>query len=286
MPKTVKIIECPRDAMQGIKKQIPTDAKIEYLNLLLKAGFHTLDFGSYVSPKAIPQMADTQEVLDSLTLSGTDTKLLAIVANERGAEQAAKQDRINYLGFPYSISETFQQRNTNASLQEGFNRLKEISKITEQGKKELVIYISMAFGNPYKDPFSSLIAVDMAKKLYEELGCSIIALSDTIGMAEPNVITELFTTLIPQLPQVEFGAHFHTTPLTWKEKVDSAYKAGCTRFDGALLGYGGCPMAADALTGNMPTEKMIQFLEDQGVTELPNNDVIRQALEKAQPIFN
>lgn len=257
----VKIIECPRDAMQGMKDFVPTALKTEYINKLLRVGFDTLDFGSFVSPKAIPQMADTAEVLKQLDLSNTKTKLLAIVANERGAEDACAFDEIAYLGYPFSISETFQQRNTNASIAESFKRVETIQNLCLKHNKKLVVYISMAFGNPYGDAWNSDIAIKWSTDLYQKLGIQIIALSDTIGVSNPENISDLYKALIPALPAVEFGAHLHTTPQSWEEKIAAAYQSGCRRFDGAIKGFGGCPMAADELTGNMPTEKMISYFE-------------------------
>jgi len=283
----LKIIECPRDAMQGIKSQIPTAKKVQYLNQLLKVGFHTLDFGSFVSPKAIPQMADTADVLKRLDFSETDTKLLAIVANERGASDASAYDEISYLGFPFSISETFQKRNTNSGIQESLVRVENIAKIAEAANKELVVYVSMAFGNPYGEKWHPDIAARWSEKLSKELGVNILALSDTIGSSDITTIKDLFSTLIPELPNVEFGAHLHTTPDSWKEKVDAAYHAGCRRFDGAIKGYGGCPMAKDELTGNMPTENMLTYFSKH-TDEILNleEDKFAEALEMATDIFD
>jgi hydroxymethylglutaryl-CoA lyase len=255
----VKIIECPRDAMQGLHDFIPTDLKVKYINQLLKVGFDTIDFGSFVSPKAIPQMRDTAEVLKQLDLSSTQSKLLAIVANQRGAEDALKFEEIHYLGFPFSISETFQQRNTNSSIEESLLRVEEIQNLCIQKKRKLVVYISMAFGNPYGDAWNTDIAIDWSRKLHEKLGIEILALSDTIGVSNPENISSLFTALIPALPKVEFGAHLHSTPETVIEKIEAAYSSGCMRFDGAIKGFGGCPMAKDDLTGNMPTEEMVVY---------------------------
>jgi len=261
----LKLVECPRDAMQGIKDFIPTAKKIEYINRLLKVGFDTIDFGSFVSPKAIPQMADTTEVLAQLDLSASSSKLLAIIANPRGAEDACKHDAISYLGFPFSISETFQQRNTNSTIAESLDRVKEIQDLCLKHNKTLVVYISMAFGNPYNDPWNTEVAIHWCEKLHKELGIKILALSDTIGVSNPENISALFSALIPSLPEVEFGAHLHTTPNTWSEKIEAAYRSGCRRFDGAIKGYGGCPMAKDDLTGNMPTEKMLSWFDQNGV---------------------
>lgn len=260
----LKLIECPRDAMQGIHDFIPTEKKVAYINQLLKVGFDTIDFGSFVSPKAIPQMADTAAVLAQLDLTNTKSKLLAIVANSRGALDAAEYDEISYLGYPFSISETFQQRNTNASIQESLKRVEEIQDICARNRKQLVVYISMAFGNPYGDKWNSDIAITWTEKLHQ-LGIRIIALSDTIGVSNKENINYLFSNLIPAFKDVEFGAHLHTTPDTWQEKIEAAYNAGCRRFDGAIKGFGGCPMAADKLTGNMPTENMISYFEERKI---------------------
>ena len=263
----MKIIECPRDAMQGIHDFIPTDKKVAYINSLLKVGFDTIDVGSFVSPKAIPQMKDTAEVLGKIDLTGTKSKLLAIIANLRGAQDAVQFDQVNYLGFPFSISETFQQRNANSSIAESLVRVEEIQNLCVKHKKELVVYISMAFGNPYGDEWSSDIAIQWSRKLHN-MGIRILALSDTIGVSNPENITELFSTLIPELKDVEFGAHLHTTPDKWEEKVKAAYDSGCRRFDAAIKGFGGCPMASDELTGNMPTESLLSFFKKNNV-ELP-----------------
>lgn len=265
MKMDLKLIECPRDAMQGIKTFIPTEKKIAYINQLLKVGFDTIDFGSFVSPKAIPQMADTAEVLNQLDLSSTKSKLLAIIANERGANDAVQFDAISYLGYPFSISETFQQRNTNASIEESLSRVEAINNLCVQHGKKLVVYISMGFGNPYGDPYNPEIVINWSERLSKELGVSILALSDTIGVAEPTLITDLFKTLIPALPNVEFGAHLHATPSNYQPKVEAAYNAGCRRFDGAIKGFGGCPMAKDDLTGNMPTEGMLAWFNEQNI---------------------
>lgn len=258
----VKIIECPRDAMQGIKDFIPTAAKVRYINSLLKVGFDTIDFGSFVSPKAIPQMRDTAEVLSKLDLSKTQSKLLAIVANVRGAEDATQFEEINYLGYPFSISENFQMRNTGQTIDQSIKTLETILTLSAKSKKEVVAYLSMGFGNPYGDPWNAEIVSNWTERL-SNMGVKILSLSDTIGSSKPEVITYLFSHLIPAYPNIEFGAHLHTTPTTWHEKVDAAYKAGCLRFDGAIKGYGGCPMAKDDLTGNMPTEKLISYFNAQ-----------------------
>lgn len=254
----VKIIECPRDAMQGIKTFIPTKLKVQYIQSLLRCGFDTIDFGSFVSPKAIPQMADTAEVLSRLDLSKTKSKLLAIIANKRGAEDAAKHTEINYLGYPFSISENFQMRNTHKTIAQSLELLQEILEIADKSNKEVVAYLSMGFGNPYGDPWNVEIVGEWTEKL-SAMGVKILSLSDTVGSSTPDVIEYLFSNLIPQYTNIEFGAHLHTTPLAWHEKIDAAYKAGCRRFDGAIQGFGGCPMAKDELTGNMPTEKMLSY---------------------------
>ena len=254
----IKLIECPRDAMQGIKDFIPTSAKVQYIQSLLRCGFDTIDFGSFVSPKAIPQMADTAKVLEQLDLSSTRSKLLAIIANTRGAIDAVKFEEIKYLGYPFSISENFQMRNTHKTIAESVETLKEILEIATINNKEVVAYLSMGFGNPYGDPWNVEIVADWTEKL-SAMGVKILSLSDTVGSSTPKVIDYLFSHLIPQYPAIEFGAHLHTTPSSWKEKIGSAYKAGCRRFDGAIQGFGGCPMAKDELTGNMPTEKMLSY---------------------------
>ena len=263
MNNKVKIIECPRDAMQGIKSHfIATQDKADYINALLRVGFDTIDFGSFVSPKAIPQMRDTADVLSKLDLSDTESKLLAIVANVRGANDASQFEEIKYLGYPFSISENFQMRNTHKTIAESIDTLQEILAIAHRTNKEVVAYLSMGFGNPYGDPWNVEIVGEWTEKL-SSMGVQILSLSDTIGSSTPEVIDYLFSNLIPKYPSIEFGAHLHTTPSTWKEKVDAAYKAGCHRFDGAMMGYGGCPMAKDELTGNMPTEKLLSYFTAQ-----------------------
>lgn len=259
MNKKIKIIECPRDAMQGIKTHfISTEDKANYINALLRVGFDTIDFGSFVSPKAIPQMRDTAEVLSKLDLSSTQSKLLAIIANVRGANDAAQFEEIDYLGYPFSISENFQMRNTHKTINQSIETLQEILTIATRANKEVVAYLSMGFGNPYGDPWNVDIVGEWTEKL-SNMGVKILSLSDTIGSSTPEVIEYLFSNLISKYPEIEFGAHLHTTPSSWKEKVDAAYKAGCLRFDGAMMGYGGCPMAKDELTGNMPTEKLLSY---------------------------
>ncbi len=260
--KQIKIIECPRDAMQGIKTFIPTERKVAYIQSLLRVGFDTIDFGSFVSPKAIPQMQDTAAVLDQLDLSQTTSKLLAIIANTQGAISASQHKEIQYLGFPFSISENFQMRNTHKTIAESLITLQEILEIAYKSNKEVVTYISMGFGNPYGDPYNVDIVGDWTEKL-AQMGVKILSLSDTIGSSTPEVISYLFSNLIPKYSNIEFGAHLHTTKEKWHEKIDAAYKAGCHRFDGAIQGFGGCPMAKDDLTGNMPTEKMLSYFTEQ-----------------------
>ena len=260
--KNIKIIECPRDAMQGIRDFIPTQKKVDYIQSLLRVGFDTIDFGSFVSPKAIPQMQDTAEVLAQLDLSQTQSKLLAIIANTQGAQLASVYKEIQYLGFPFSISENFQMRNTHKTIAESLVTLQEILDIADASNKEVVAYLSMGFGNPYGDPWNIEIVGEWTKRL-ATMGVKILSLSDTIGSSTPDVIDYLFSHLIPKYPQIEFGAHLHTTPDKWHEKIDAAYKAGCRRYDGAIQGFGGCPMAKDDLTGNMPTEKLVSYFTAQ-----------------------
>jgi hydroxymethylglutaryl-CoA lyase len=276
----IKIIECPRDAMQGIKEFIPTEKKINYINSLLKVGFDTIDFGSFVSAKSIPQMHDTAMVLDGLNLTDTKSKLLAIIANVRGAEDAVEFDEISYLGFPFSISEIFQQRNTNSSIEESLIRVEEIQDLCLRNNKSLVVYLSMAFGNPYNEPWNAEIATKWTKKLVQ-LGIKTIALSDTIGVSNPDNIKILFSSLIHSFPGVEFGAHLHTTSEKWLEKVESAYKSGCRRFDSAIRGFGGCPMAEDKLVGNMPTENLLEYFKEQDLNLRKDafNESMKMALE-------
>ncbi|MFT4903107.1 MAG: hydroxymethylglutaryl-CoA lyase [Thalassomonas sp.] len=261
----MKIIECPRDAMQGIREFIPTDIKGTYINQLLKVGFDTIDFGSFVSPKAIPQLRDTAEVLAQLDLENTSSKLLSIIANTRGAVDACSFEEINYLGFPLSVSEQFQKRNTNKSIAQALSDVEKIQNLTANNNKELVVYLSMAFGNPYLENYHPDIVAELTEKLHD-LEVGIVALSDTIGVSDPTNIAPLFDTLIKEYSTIEFGAHFHTTPDAWEEKVAAAYQNGCRRFDAALKGFGGCPMAKDVMVGNMPTEKLITyFSEDLGL---------------------
>jgi hydroxymethylglutaryl-CoA lyase len=280
----MKIIECPRDAMQGFMHFIDTPVKINYLNKLLQVGFDTLDFGSFVSPKAIPQMRDTEQVLAGLQLEATSTKLLAIVANLKGAEAAVQHNSIRYLGFPFSISETFQQRNTNSSIADSVQTVARIQELCVKHNKELVIYISMGFGNPYGDEWSADIAAQWVERMVN-LNVNIISLSDTIGIANPDSISYLFSSMIKTFPQVEFGAHLHTQPHNWREKVEAAYAHGCRRFDGAIKGFGGCPMAADELTGNMPTEHVISFMEAAGEQLGFNKQAFDEAMAMSSSVF-
>jgi len=284
--KKVKIIECPRDAMQGIKSHfISTDKKALYINSLLNVGFDTIDFGSFVSPKAIPQMRDTAEVLAKLDLTKTNSKLLAIIANTRGANDAVKFKEIDYLGYPFSISENFQMRNTHKTIAESIKTLDDILNLADKHNKEVVAYLSMGFGNPYGDPWNVEIVGEWTEKL-SNMGVKILSLSDTIGSSTPDVISYLFSNLIPKYPKIEFGAHLHTTPDKWHEKVDAAYKAGCNRFDGAIKGYGGCPMAKDELTGNMPTEKLVSYFTAQKADTNIKPMSFESAYNKALEVFN
>lgn len=284
MNETVKLIECPRDAMQGIEAFIPTSTKVDYINSLLRVGFNTIDFGSFVSPKAIPQMKDTAEVLDQLEPS--ESKLLAIVANERGALQAVEFERIDYLGYPFSVSEEFQKRNTNASIEDSMHRAEAIQNLCVKHNKKAVFYLSMAFGNPYGEKWHPDLVTAWCERLHKELGVDILALSDTIGSSTPETINELFSTVLAELPKAEIGAHLHTTPDRWEEKVAAAYSAGCRRFDGALKGYGGCPMAADVLTGNMPTEQMVRWFKDRNMATGLDDDAFQAALVKSATVFS
>ena len=281
----VKLIECPRDAMQGIATFIPTDVKVDYLNTLLQVGFDTIDIGSFVSPKAIPQMADTADVLSRIDLDGSRSKLLVIVANERGALDAVRQESVSYLGYPFSISETFQQRNTNTGIEGSWARTAAIADRAEKAGKELVVYISMAFGNPYGDPWNAEVALLWTERLVKELGVRTIALSDTVGVARPEDITYLFEALVPALPEVEFGAHLHCSPTNWKAKTQAAWDGGCRRFDGAIKGYGGCPMAEDELVGNLQTELFVRDLEERGVRTGLDLDLLDRAVAQAVGVF-
>jgi hydroxymethylglutaryl-CoA lyase len=279
-----KIIECPRDAMQGWQNFIPTQTKIKYLNTLLTVGFDTLDFGSFVSPKAIPQMRDTTEVLAQLDLSNTKTKLLAIVANLQGAQEAVTHQAIAYLGYPLSISETFQQKNTRKSIADSMILLAELQELCQKSNKTLVTYISMAFGNPYNDAYNREIVEDFTQKL-ADLGIGIISLSDTVGLASTKDIDFLFRTLILRFPDIEFGAHLHANLSNALAKAEAAYDAGCRRFDGALRGFGGCPMAGDTLTGNMPTELLYAFLKNKGAMPTIDVEQLKMAYKYAAEVF-
>ncbi|WP_299206187.1 hydroxymethylglutaryl-CoA lyase [Brumimicrobium sp.] len=281
----LKIIECPRDAMQGIKEFIPTTTKISYINELLKVGFDTIDFGSFVSPKAIPQMKDTAEVLKHLNLSNTRSKLLAIVANERGAQDAAQFEEINYLGYPFSVSETFQQRNTNTSIEGSLGRLESIQEIAVKSNKKLVVYLSMGFGNPYGDPWNAETVLKWASRLNNEMGIEILSLSDTIGVSTAGSITSILNGITPELPNAEIGVHLHTTPDTYHKKVKAAYDAGCRRFDGAIRGFGGCPMAKDDLVGNMPTEKMVAYFTENNIRTNIDNGALERAVQQSNYVF-
>jgi hydroxymethylglutaryl-CoA lyase len=280
----IKLIECPRDAMQGWKNIIPTEKKIEYINALLETGFDTIDFGSFVSAKAVPQMADTKEVIQGIRVRGTRTKLLAIVANVRGAEEASAYSEISYLGFPFSVSETFQQRNTNSSISESLARVQEIQKICTANRKQLVIYISMGFGNPYGDAYSEELVFNWVNKIVA-LGIGTISLADTVGVAQPQQVFSMTKYLIDQLPQIEIGVHLHSRPDNWKEKLEAAVKAGCKRFDGALKGFGGCPMANDDLVGNMRTEWMIDYFKNNELLNGLDEAELSKCLQLASETF-
>jgi len=281
---TIDLVECPRDALQGWKADIPNDLIVRYLNTLLKVGFHTLDFGSFVSAKAMPQMADTDEILYSLDLSNTKTKLLAIIANTRGAEEAAAHANIDYLGFPFSISDTFQLRNTNSTIEESLVRVEEIQEICEENGKKLVIYISMAFGNPFGDPYSEGIVFRWVEKMIR-MGIETISLADTVGVATPEQVYEITRMLVSVLPNTEIGVHLHSRRHNWKEKIDAALKANCRRFDGALKGIGGCPMANDELIGNMNTELLVPYFEELHLLEGIDKVALSEASALANEIF-
>lgn len=282
---TPKIVECPRDAMQGIQSFIPTAEKVNYLQFLLQVGFHSLDFGSFVSHRAVPQMRDTAKVLDQLDLSDTKTKLLAIVANLRGAETALNFEQIEYIGFPFSISENFQMRNTHKTISESLNSLQQIKELTDKSNKTLVLYLSMGFGNPYGDPWSVEVVSQWVERL-AQMEIEIISLSDTVGQAASEDISFLYSTLIPAFSSIEFGAHFHTHPNKGYEKLKAAFDAGCRRFDGAIYGFGGCPMASDALVGNMPTEKVITFLNERGIDTGLCMTSFESAMNKTKELFS
>ncbi|RZP14777.1 MAG: hydroxymethylglutaryl-CoA lyase [Flavobacteriales bacterium] len=281
----VKIIECPRDAMQGIKDWIPTAEKAQFIQSLLSCGFDTIDFGSFVSPRAIPQMRDTAELLSALDLSKSKSKLLSIVANVRGAQDAVRFTEIDYLGYPFSISENFQMRNTHKTINQSLDQLNEILNIADSNNKVVVAYLSMGFGNPYGDPWNLEIVAEWTEKL-ASMGVRIISLSDTIGSSTPDTITYLFSELISKYPTIEFGAHLHTTKDKWHEKIDSAFHAGCKRFDGAIQGFGGCPMAKDELTGNMPTEKLLSYFTAKKIPTHINPMSFESAYNRASKIFN
>ena len=284
MPSAISLIECPRDAMQGWSHFIPTSDKVNYLNALLKVGFDVLDFGSFVSAKAIPQLADTKDVIPKLELDGTNTRLLAIIANTRGAEEAVVYDQISYLGFPFSISETFQQRNTNKSIAESLVQVEQIQQLCVQNNKELVVYISMGFGNPYGDNYNAEVAIEWVGRL-AALGINTIAMSDTVGVAQKETIDYIFNQLIPAFPKVSIGAHFHASAFNWEEKLSTAYTAGCRRFDSALKGIGGCPMAEDVLVGNMATENVVQWCQTNDIPLQINMEALNTAMEIANRIF-
>jgi hydroxymethylglutaryl-CoA lyase len=281
---TLKLIECPRDAMQGIKEFIPTETKAEYINKLLKVGFHTIDVGSFVSPKAIPQMKDTGALIAMLDMDNTDSLLSVIVANRRGAHDAIAFDEVSFLGYPFSISETFQLRNTNATIEESLQRVADIQAIAIKNNKELLIYISMAFGNPYGDTWNVEIAEMYVEKL-KSMGINRFSLSDTIGVSTPKSIAYLFENLIPLFPDAHFNAHLHTTPDKWEEKIHAAYNSGCRSFDGAIKGYGGCPMAKDELTGNMPMESMISYFNQNKIDTTINLDAFGEAMQGSDKVF-
>lgn len=280
----VKLIECPRDAMQGWKTLIPATQKAAYINRLLKAGFDTIDFGSFVSPKAIPQLADTREVLTRLDLTATNTRLLAIIANVRGAAEAATFDEISYLGFPFSVSETFQLRNTNSSIHESLGRVEEIQECCVKSGKELVIYISMGFGNPYGDPYDEEQVFEWVNKLVG-MDIGIISLADTVGLASPEQVYSMTRYLVESLPGTEIGVHLHSTAANWQDKLDAAVKAGCSRFDGALKGIGGCPMANDELVGNMDSERMIGYFREKNLLPEMDQVILDECIEMAAEIF-
>jgi len=280
----IKLIECPRDAMQGWGHMIATDQKVKYIQSLLDVGFNTIDFGSFVSPKAIPQMADTKEVIQQLDLSNTTSKLLAIIANKRGADAAIEFEQIKYLGFPFSVSETFQIRNTNSTIQQAFNEVEQIQKICLNNKKELVVYISMGFGNPYGDEYNEEIVFNWVNKI-KQIGVKIISLADTVGVATPDQIFRVVQYLVTQLPDIEIGAHLHSTQINWQEKLDAALSAGCRRIDGAIKGIGGCPMAGNELVGNMNTEFILNHIDATSLSQPINQKAFQASVELANQIF-
>lgn len=284
MEQQVVLTECPRDAMQGWHAHIPTSQKIAYLNQLLRVGFDVLDFGSFVSAKAIPQLADTKDVIPGLDLTATTTKLLAIVANTRGAEEAVAYDEIHFLGFPFSISETFQKRNTNKSIEESLAQVAEIQQHCSARGKELLIYISMGFGNPYGDPYNADVAIQWVGRL-AQLGIRHFAMADTVGVAKPDTIQYIFSQLIPEFPDLAIGAHFHSDPYTWKEKVAAAHAAGCWRYDSAINGIGGCPMAEDKLVGNLATEALLAWMDEESLPTTINREAFATAMQTAGVLF-
>lgn len=282
----LQLIECPRDAMQGLSYPISTEDKVKYINQLLQVGFHTIDFGSFVSPKAIPQMADTKEVVAQLNVDETDTRLLAIIANERGAKDACEFEQITYLGFPFSVSETFQQNNTRATQIEAIERIKSIQELAIKNNKQLVVYLSMAFGNPYGEEWNTGVVEEWVHEL-SNIDIQLLALADTVGVARPESITQLFSRLIPNYSHIQFGAHFHSRPDQWLEKVKSAYEAGCLRFDSSINGIGGCPMAKDELVGNIATENLISFFKEQTDIQLQiDNQKLQEAMKTANKVFH
>lgn len=283
---SIKLIECPRDAMQGLPNFVDTELKIEYINALLEVGFDTLDAGSFVSPKMIPQMRDTREVLDKINWSNSRTKLLTIVGNRNGAERAVAFEQISYLGYPFSISETFQKKNTNATINESLTRLREIQELCDSNSKILVVYLSMGFGNPYGDFWSPNLVMEWTQKIKEQYGVKIISLSDTIGAADPILIQEVFERVLSNNEDIEIGAHLHAKPDQWQAKIEAAKQAGCMRFDGAIKGYGGCPYASDTLTGNIPTELMVQWFEANNFHTNLDMDKLNDAIAIGQKIFN
>jgi hydroxymethylglutaryl-CoA lyase len=284
MQNKIHLVECPRDAMQGWPHFIPTAVKIEYINALLKVGFHTIDFGSFVSPKAIPQMADTKEVIGKLSLANSTSKLLAIVANVRGAEEAVVYDKISCLGFPFSISPTFQLRNTNSTIEESLQSVAEIQELCIKNKKQLVIYISMAFGNPYGDVYNEEIVMQWVDKM-AGMGIGIISMADTVGLAEPGQVSSILNKLIPKYAGAEIGVHLHSNATNRQQKIDAALNAGCKRFDGALKGIGGCPMANDELVGNMKTEFMMEYFDEKGLLPAIDKNALKEALVIANRVF-
>jgi len=284
MKQWIELVECPRDAMQGWKQFIPTEKKVRYLNTLLKVGFHTLDFGSFVSPKAIPQMADTKDVIRELNVGSSTTRLLAIVANIRGAAEACSYELVKYLGFPFSISNTFQLRNTNSTIEHSFNIVQTIHRLCTENKKQLVVYISMGFGNPYGDPYDEKIVIDWVRKLTKE-GIQVISLADTVGIATPEQVERVTQTVIESFPGITVGVHLHSTPVNHQAKLEAAVKAGCQRFDGALKGIGGCPLANDELVGNMNSELMIPYFEEKGLLPPLNKQALSESIRMAGEIF-